>query len=252
MPHLNLDLDYFEHRKTKRLVGLLGRGAEVLPVKLWRYCGKYHCEDGRLAGYTDQEIESIVEWWGKPGECIRALLSVGFIEMDDATFVAHNWIKVQGHIPALKARNTANALKRWAKVRDACQTDATGMRGQCPLPSKPSKPSATGDPPGPEPNPKAEYRQFTDYFCQRWKETNGGKYHFDNAEGVFASRIWVKVGNDLAAAKVLVDRYLADTTDFYQGHKLSKLASDVPRFQTNRGRNGSASVPLQKTVVYDR
>lgn len=141
MPHLNLDLDYFEHYKTKRLVGLLGRGAEVLPIKLWRYCGKFHCEDGRLTGYTEQEIESIVEWWGKPGECIGALLTVGFLEKDDVGYFVHDWLEVQGHIKALKERNSKNAKSRWDKIRGQCQTDATGMRGQCPLPSKPSKPS---------------------------------------------------------------------------------------------------------------
>lgn len=59
MASLNLDMDYFGHPKTKRLVGLLGRGAEVLPLRLWCHVGKYHAQDGRLAGYSPQEIEAI-------------------------------------------------------------------------------------------------------------------------------------------------------------------------------------------------
>lgn len=155
MAHLNLDLDYFEHRKTRRLVGLLGRGADVLPIKLWRYVGKYHSEDGRLTGYTEQEIAAAAEWWGKPDEFIAAMLAVVFLEKDGDTYIVHDWLKQQGHIAALRRRNQLNAESRWAKIsnatgmRDECEAGATGIRGQCPKPSIPTKPSKpSGDPPG--------------------------------------------------------------------------------------------------------
>ncbi len=79
MPDLNLDLNYFDHPKTKRLIGLLGRGAEVIPIRLWCVCGRLHAESGRLTDYTAQEIESTVEWWGKEGEAEAALLKLNFI-----------------------------------------------------------------------------------------------------------------------------------------------------------------------------
>ena len=71
MPYLNLDLNYFDHIKTKRLVGLLGRGSEVLPIRLWCACGKHRAESGKLDGYSAQEIESLVEWWGESGPGAR-------------------------------------------------------------------------------------------------------------------------------------------------------------------------------------
>ena len=119
MPDLNLDVDYFSHPKTARLVGLLGRGAEVLPLKLWCYCGKYHADDGRLSTYGAHEIESVMGWWGKRGAAVKAMVKVGFLERDGRGFRVHDWVAHQGHINALRerARNAANA--RWEAIRSA-------------------------------------------------------------------------------------------------------------------------------------
>jgi hypothetical protein len=65
MAYLNLDLDYFDHPQTVMLISLLGRGAEVLPLKLWRTCGKFYSKDGRLTGYSADAIELTVGWWGR-------------------------------------------------------------------------------------------------------------------------------------------------------------------------------------------
>ncbi len=119
MPYLNLDLDYFDHPKTKRLIGLLGRGAEVLPLRLWAYCGKHHCADGRLAGYSGQEIESLVNWWGKSGEMIDAMKRVSFISKQGDGWEVCSWQEHQGHLAAFKVRARAAADARWKAIRDA-------------------------------------------------------------------------------------------------------------------------------------
>jgi hypothetical protein len=117
MPYLNLDLDYFTHPKTTRLIGLLGKGAEVLPIRLWCYCGKYHAEDGRLTGYSTQEIESLVGWWGDPGALIAALLKVRFLEGSEENYGCHDWAGRNGHIHALSERNRKVAQARWDKIK---------------------------------------------------------------------------------------------------------------------------------------
>jgi hypothetical protein len=120
MADLNLDLDYFNHPQTKRLIGRLGRGSEVMPLRLWCYCGKFHCADGRLAGYSEQEIESIAEWWGKRGEAIAAMVAVGFVDKEaDGTYVMHNWGKRQGHLHAIQLHVRMMAERRWAKRSNA-------------------------------------------------------------------------------------------------------------------------------------
>jgi hypothetical protein len=145
MPDLNLNLDYFEHRKTRRLVGLLGRGAEVLPLKLWAYCGKFHPEDGRLADYSDQEIESFAGWWGKSGGMLPAMLQAGFMGKDGDGWFIHDWREHQGHISAYKAKGKAMASARWAKAKaDAASIAASNAKGggaAMPDPAKPTKPT---------------------------------------------------------------------------------------------------------------
>ena len=136
MPYLNLDLDYFNHPKTSRLIGLLGKGSEVLPIKLWAYAGKYHAKDGRLAGYSAQEIEAIVGWWGRPGELTEALARVGFVRKDTEGFSINDWSAHSGHIFSISERNRKVANARWQKLRKVSkikaktgvyQTSTTGM-----------------------------------------------------------------------------------------------------------------------------
>lgn len=121
MPYLNLDLDYFDHPKTKRLVGLLGRGSDVLPVRLWCYCGKYHAETGDMTGYSPTDLESLIGWWGQPGKAVDALTRLGFLDAAGAGFMVHDWALINGHIAALKARAVAGAQARWAKAKEDAQ-----------------------------------------------------------------------------------------------------------------------------------
>lgn len=135
MPYLNLDLDYFSHPKTRRLAGLIGRNSEVLPLRLWCYCGKHHCVDGRLSGYGPQEVESIVGWWGKSGAMVESMLKVGLLrELDDGyevvDFVEHN-----GHLSAFKQKAKNAAIKRWSAHSDDfsnATSNAKTTSKQCP------------------------------------------------------------------------------------------------------------------------
>jgi hypothetical protein len=117
MPSINLDLDFPNHPKVKRLVGLLGRGADILPIRLWLYVGKYHAEHGQLIGYSPQEIETQVEWWGKAGACMDALIKVGLLDAIEGGYQVHDWRTHAGHIHALKLHAVNMNQKRWAKYR---------------------------------------------------------------------------------------------------------------------------------------
>ena len=79
MPYLNIDLDFPEHRKTKRLVLTLGRGSEALLIRLWCYIARHHAETGRLTDYSPEEIESLAGWVGKPGRMLEAMKASGFL-----------------------------------------------------------------------------------------------------------------------------------------------------------------------------
>lgn len=124
MAYLNLDLDFIEHRKTKRIVGLLGEGAEVYLLRLWSYCGRFHCEDGVFRDYTNSEIESIAGWKGEPGAMLQAMLRVGWMECvqqcgQQCVWQMHDWEEHQGHLAAFKVRGREMAKKRWGKAKSA-------------------------------------------------------------------------------------------------------------------------------------
>lgn len=113
---INLFNGYWSHRKTRRLIGLIGRGAAELPLRLWSYCNMHHASDGCLAGYSAQEIESIVEWWGKSGELVEALVKVGFLdELPTGGYASHNWQKRNPHAKVYHERAKAAAKARWEK-----------------------------------------------------------------------------------------------------------------------------------------
>lgn len=121
MASLNIDLDYLHHPKIVRLIGRLGKVAEVLPIKLWIYCGKFHAEDGRLEGYLPREIEAQIEWKGKPGECVEAMVSVGLLDLlpGGVGYQVHDWLEHAGHIAVYKIRGQIGAAKRHGKVKQA-------------------------------------------------------------------------------------------------------------------------------------
>lgn len=139
MPYLNIDLDYFEHPKTRRLVGILGRGAEMLPIKLWAFCGKFHYASGEMDGYSAGEIEAIAGWWGQEGQMIEAMVKVGFLDVDSTgeIYRMHNWEDHQGHIVSLKRRAKDAAQKRWGRIKNA-SSNATGNAPSIPSSNAPS------------------------------------------------------------------------------------------------------------------
>lgn len=197
MPTLNLSLDYFDHRKTKRLIGLLGRGAEVLPIRLWCYCGRYHADDGSLADYSEQEIESIAGWWGATGKAIEALVRVGFLDIDanSSAIRIHGWAEHAGHFARYHEAAKVAARVRWDRfkargqepvMRTACEPHANrNAKGNAPavqgrvieekrdnappsesLPLKRLRKARSGSPPVPPPPPTLEE------VVAHWREKN--------------------------------------------------------------------------------
>jgi len=116
---LNLDIDYFDHPKTKHLVRLLGRGSEVLPLKLWVYTARYFTDSGILTGISAQEIEDEVRWWGESGKMVEVMLleKSQFLDFDGEHYSIHDWEDHEGHLSAFKKRAKLAAEARWGKYR---------------------------------------------------------------------------------------------------------------------------------------
>ncbi len=123
MPYLNLDLNYFDHPKTRRLIGILGPMADVLPLRLWAYCAKIHPRDGVLKGYSEDEINGVIGasrdlLTGPEGTLTasQALVKVGFLKVTKNGFSCVDWHQHQGHIEAFSRRGRENAAKRWNRI----------------------------------------------------------------------------------------------------------------------------------------
>lgn len=118
MPSINLDLDYFDHPKTMALVAILGADADVLPIRLWNFCGRFHTATGDVLGSTaGQVIERRIGWRGAAGECVKALVQTGFLDTIPGGYRVHDWLEHSGHLAAYKERAKAAAIARWDKAR---------------------------------------------------------------------------------------------------------------------------------------
>lgn len=131
---INVDIGYFDHIKTVRLVGALGRGAESLPIRLWCYLGMHPKDNGRLTDFTADDIESVVfRWWGDRGAAVDAMVRVGYLGQDDGGFFAAGWLDRNGHIPAFHERASKAATARWSKAKGPnAPSNATSIPKQCP------------------------------------------------------------------------------------------------------------------------
>lgn len=131
MPCINLDLEYFSHRKILRLCAKLGSWAEIIPIKLWVYTGKFHPESGLLIGYSPEELIAIIGVRPEAGRdatsILQALLDCGFLVTAEGGYQVHQWLEYQGHIAAFSIRGKTAAKKRWAKLSEFTQNDATSI-----------------------------------------------------------------------------------------------------------------------------
>lgn len=110
MPSLNLDLNFFDHPKVKRLRAAIGPEAEIYLLRLWAYAGRFHAATGNLKGYTSAEIEALAEWKGESGKMLQAMLRVGFLEPGNKI---HDWREHEGHLIIFKERAQQAAATRW-------------------------------------------------------------------------------------------------------------------------------------------
>jgi hypothetical protein len=116
MPSINLAFDALDHPKFRRLVLILGRGSELLPLRLWLHCAKYHSEDGELKGYSTKEIEALAGWHGKPGAGVDAMVKVGLLNAQKGGYAVHDWQDHARHLVAYRKRAKKAADARWSSV----------------------------------------------------------------------------------------------------------------------------------------
>lgn len=127
MPDLNLDVNFRDHPKTRRLVAMLGKDSEWMVVKLWLYVARIHPE-GDISDYTGQEIEALVDWGGTPGAFVEAMEKVEMLSKNSKNkFKLLGWKDHQGHLVAYKVRGEKAAKARWSKALGRCHKHTTSI-----------------------------------------------------------------------------------------------------------------------------
>jgi hypothetical protein len=212
MPDLNLDLGYFEHRKTIRLVGILGKGAELLPIKLWiRYAQFHPGGTGELSDYEPGEIASMCGWEGDAQALLAALLKAGFLERKHCLCI-HEWTEHQGHIAALHQRAKTAALRRWAKMKKCSSNAPSNAPTNQPtiLPPIPSEPSVGEVSPttplpaspdsDPDQQPPSDNNGQSPAFTKFWETWPA---HFRKADRKKCAEHWRKRNLDMLAGQII-------------------------------------------------
>jgi hypothetical protein len=170
---LRLDLGFYGHGKTRRLIRRLGDAGVIALQKLWIYAAINHPGDGILP-MDAESIADVCDWHGDSIELVSALTEglqpgkSGFLEElpDGRGFRLHDWEDHQEylvHAPdrTAAAKNAANA--RWAK-RAKLGKDAKGMPGACGAHQEGNAPDPTPTPtPDPDPDPKPKKKHYAEY-----------------------------------------------------------------------------------------
>lgn len=140
--------DIWEHHKTLRMCSMLG----IKPVQavghltsLWHFVLRNAWSDANLEPWGDVGIEMACRWDGKPGEMVKALRAVNFL--DDSQ--VHGWLERAGTLVYDRLRK-----------RKSREDSVRGLSGKVPAPQPyPAKPN---------PPKKAPSGSNGDGFDQFW------------------------------------------------------------------------------------
>lgn len=113
MPSINVDLNFFSHRKAIRLSGQLGDQAITCLLRLWCYVGQHDPEFGSLGDMLDYEIEHVSNWRGDQGVFVRALISIGLLDIIDGKAFVHGWTEHARHLIVYRNRAKRAAVVKW-------------------------------------------------------------------------------------------------------------------------------------------
>jgi len=114
-------------------------------------------------------------------------------------------------------------------------------------------PAVAGSPVGlrtrkPSRAPTGDHQSLIDHFTASWQAGYGCKYPFKTKDAAAVKSILDGCGRNIIEAKAVVDRYLASNDKFYEGHPLTKLNGDLPKFLA--AKCNGYSKPLDRARIY--
>jgi hypothetical protein len=149
-----LDSDYTDHPQTQHLMRLLGKEADVYPIRLWLWASKY-ARDGKVkSGWRG--VEAACRWVGRPKRLSKALVTCGFMESDGETI--HDWMDGVGRaitLYELKKKKQRDKYRESVGILPEEIPDSSGIKEEDHRQSSPnpSNPSNSGNPENPDTPP---------------------------------------------------------------------------------------------------
>lgn len=134
---IRLSIAFKGHRKRKKLRRRIGDRADSYLIDLWLTVALDR-PDGRLTGWTVDDIADSCGWEGESEKLFKALVDAGWIDVDDdGVMSVHDWQEHQSWACNAKARSEKArkaAEKRWESRNG----------GKDPLPQKPEESNGCG------------------------------------------------------------------------------------------------------------
>jgi hypothetical protein len=112
--YIRIFTNFYSHRKTLRLLALIGNDALWVPPRLWAYAAENQ-PDGIFEGYTADEIASLIGYKGDAERMLQALISARFLDREPLRI--HDWEEHNAYHKTYSNRAKKAATARWSSNR---------------------------------------------------------------------------------------------------------------------------------------
>jgi hypothetical protein len=119
---IRLDVDFYGHPKTIKLIRRLGFEGVVCLQRLWLFAAKHKC-DGDLDGMDEEEIAIASGWNNDPSTFVTTLVQLRWLDVDNETYSLHKWVDRNGYAASSDDRSDKSRFSRMAKLYPAVYND---------------------------------------------------------------------------------------------------------------------------------
>lgn len=259
-----LSVGLFNHPKIKKLIRRVGYEGPWRLIGLWLYA-RQHKPDGSLGVMNAEDIEIAVDWAGKPGDFVEALVQCRLLDLNGDTYELHDWEEHQPFAVGAQARRDSSRLagmirahgevkgremfhayqaRRSEKTSDPLKKDerpasepvsaAVAESPKTPAPSfLPSSTTNTTEKDLQPGKPAAPTTPAWEAYAEAYQRRHGCKPSRDAEANAQLKRLIGKVGADDAPA---IAAHYVTNNDAYlirERHPLGVLAKNAQKYRTD-------------------
>jgi len=123
---IRLDIDFFGHPKTIKLLRKLGPDGVISLQRLWLFAAKHKCS-GDLLDMDMEEIAIAAGWSNDPSTFVGTLVEIRILDCNDGTYVLHNWKKRNGYASSAGDRSDKSRFSQLARKNRALYDDLSSQ-----------------------------------------------------------------------------------------------------------------------------